>query len=53
MNIQSVAYRLVELCREGKYRQAQPDLYANSAVSIEPEGFNGKVLKDWKHFMPK
>jgi hypothetical protein len=30
--------RLVELCRLGKFEQAQKELYASDAVSIEPEG---------------
>jgi hypothetical protein len=38
MNVESVANRLVELCRAGKSEQAQEELYAADAVSIEPEG---------------
>jgi ketosteroid isomerase-like protein len=38
MNIEQIAGRLVELCREGKFSQAQDELYADDAVSIEPEG---------------
>jgi hypothetical protein len=38
MTIEQVATRLVELCREGKYEQAQDELYAEDAVSIEMEG---------------
>lgn len=38
MSTQQVADRLVALCREGKYDQAQVELYADDAVSIEPEG---------------
>lgn len=38
MNTQQVADRLVALCRDGKYDQAQVELYADDAVSIEPEG---------------
>ena len=38
MNTQQVADRLVELCRKGDYDQAQQELYANDAVSIEPDG---------------
>ena len=38
MNIDDIARRLVQLCREGKYEQAQDELYADSAVSIEMEG---------------
>jgi len=38
MNTQAIAKRLVELCRQGKYEQAQDELYADDAVSIEMEG---------------
>jgi ketosteroid isomerase-like protein len=38
MDIQQVAHRLVELCRAGKYDQAQEELYADAAVSIEGDG---------------
>lgn len=38
MNTQQVAQRLVKLCREGKYEQAQEELYADDAVSIEMPG---------------
>ncbi|MBU8976911.1 MULTISPECIES: SnoaL-like domain-containing protein [unclassified Lysobacter] len=38
MDIQQVANRLVELCRAGQYDQAQEELYADGAVSIEGDG---------------
>jgi hypothetical protein len=38
MNTEQIAKRLVELCREGKYEQAQKELYSNDAVSIEMQG---------------
>ena len=38
MNTEAIAKRLVELCRTGEYEQAQRELYADDAVSIEPEG---------------
>ena len=38
MNTEQIAKRLVELCREGKYEQAQKELYANDAMSIEMQG---------------
>ncbi|MCL1634945.1 nuclear transport factor 2 family protein [Luteimonas sp. SX5] len=41
MNTEQIAKRLVELCREGKYEQAQDELYAQDAVSIEMEGAPG------------
>jgi len=38
MNTEAIAKRLVELCREGRYEDAQRELYADDAVSIEPDG---------------
>ncbi len=38
MNTEAVAKRLVELCRQGKYEEAQIELYADDAVSIEMDG---------------
>jgi hypothetical protein len=38
MNTEQIAKRLVELCRKGEYEQAQKELYANDAASIEMEG---------------
>lgn len=35
MSTQRIANRLVELCRKGQYEQAQNELYADDAVSIE------------------
>lgn len=36
MNIQEIANRLVTLCRQQKWRDAQQELFATDAVSIEP-----------------
>lgn len=36
MTTQAIAERLVALCREAKYEQAQKELYADDAVSKEP-----------------
>lgn len=44
MNTQQIAERLVALCREGKYEQAQDELYAQDAVSLEMEGGQGGAL---------
>ena len=44
MNTQQVANRLVELCRRGEFTKAQEELYAQDAVSIEPEGAPGGAL---------
>lgn len=41
MDTQQVADRLVALCREGKFEQAQDELYADDAASIEMEGTPG------------
>ena len=38
MDTERIAQRLVELCRKGQYEEAQKELYAETAVSIEPEG---------------
>ena len=37
-DITAVAQRLVELCRTGQYDQAQQELYAENAISIEGDG---------------
>src|SRR3954468_23816137 len=36
MTTNEIARRLVELCRKGKFKKAQKELYADDAVSIEP-----------------
>ena len=33
-----IADRLVQLCRQGQFEQAQTELFADDAFSIEPEG---------------
>lgn len=38
MNTSQVARRLVELCRAGKFSQAQEELFAQDAASLEPPG---------------
>ena len=38
MNTQEIANKLVQLCREGKNREAINELYADNIVSIEPDG---------------
>lgn len=35
MTTQEVANRLIELCNQGKWEQAQKELYADNCVSIE------------------
>ncbi len=41
MTIQEVAAKLVSYCREGKFEDAQKELYANDALSTEPPGSPG------------
>lgn len=41
MTTHEIATRLASLCREEKYEQAQQELYADNAVSVEPEASNG------------
>jgi len=36
MTTPQIAARLVELCRQAQYEQAQKELYADDAISIEP-----------------
>ncbi|MGC1522137.1 MAG: nuclear transport factor 2 family protein [Steroidobacteraceae bacterium] len=36
MNTQQIAVRLAELCRKGQFEDAQKELFAEDAVSIEP-----------------
>ena len=43
MNTEAIARRLVQLCREGKFNEAQDELYAQDASSIEPEGMAGPL----------
>ncbi len=38
MTTQEIANRLVELCRQGQYDQAYDELFADTAVAIEPDG---------------
>ena len=37
MTTTEIANRLVELCRQGKFKEAQSELYAQDAVSTEAE----------------
>ena len=41
MSTNEIASRLVELCRQGKFEEAQKELYADNAVSVEPEDAPG------------
>jgi hypothetical protein len=37
MTTQEIAARLTQLCRKGEWETAQKELYAEDAISIEPE----------------
>src|ERR1700716_1847700 len=41
MTMQEVANRLTALCRQGKYEEAQRELYSDDAVSEEPPHSKG------------
>ena len=41
MTTQQIAHRLAALCNEGKFEEAQKELFAEDAVSIEPEASPG------------
>ena len=41
MTTKEIADRLVELCRKGEFEQAQKELYAEDAASIEPDANAG------------
>jgi hypothetical protein len=52
MNVDAIAARLVELCRKGQFEQAQRELYADDAVSIEPEEVPPGTLGSVKGMQP-
>ena len=41
MTIQEIASRLAELCKKGEFEKAQKELYADDAISIEPDNMPG------------
>ncbi len=45
--VESVAYRLVELCREQKFEQAVKELYAENITSYDPAGSTNPVTKGY------
>ena len=45
MSTQEVANQLFELCRKGKWEQAQNELNADHALSVEPEGAPWPVVE--------
>ncbi len=46
MTTTEVANRLIELCQNGHWDAAQDELYADNAVSIEPEGSQGPIVTE-------
>ena len=55
MTTKQIANRLVELCREGEFEKAQKELFAENAVSTEPQASNGfeKETKGLKAIIEK
>lgn len=51
MTTDQIAKRLVEMCRNNQWDQAQEELYADDAVSLEPEGLPPGALGD-AHGLP-
>lgn len=45
MTTQTIANRLVELCRSGKAEQAVKELYSPDITSVEPEGAPNRIVK--------
>ncbi len=45
MTTQKIANQLVELCKKGKWAQAQKELYAQDAISVEPFGWTPRLTK--------
>lgn len=46
MTTQEVANRLVDYCRKGEFEQAQKELYADEAASIEPDSDSSGFPKE-------
>ncbi|MDX2304592.1 MAG: nuclear transport factor 2 family protein [Microscillaceae bacterium] len=45
MTVQEIAQELVDLCRQGKFMEAQEKLYSPNTRSIEPEGTPGNDVR--------
>jgi len=45
MTTQNLAGRLIQLMREGKYEQAQRELFSENVISVEPEGTPDRTAK--------
>ncbi len=49
METKEIASRLIELCNQGKWDQAQEELYAENCISIEsPTGKEDNIVKGMK-----
>ena len=53
MNTQEIAIRLVDLLRQGKFEEAQKNLFASNAVSIEPEASNIPTFEGLENILKK
>lgn len=55
MSTQQIANHIAELCNKGDFNQAQKELFADNAVSIEPEASGGfeKETKGLKAILEK
>ena len=55
MTTKEIATRLVKLCREGEFETAQKELFAENAISIEPQASPGfeKETKGLKGILDK
>lgn len=53
MTTEQLAARLIELCRDGKFKEAQDELYAVDAASVEPEGSHWPSVKGIEHLNAK
>jgi hypothetical protein len=55
MTTNQIANRLVELCRKGEFETAQKELFADNAMSIEPQAGGGfeKETKGLKAILAK
>jgi hypothetical protein len=55
MTTKQIADRLAELCNKGQYEAAQKELYADNAISIEPNDMTGfeKETKGLKAIIEK
>lgn len=53
MTTQQVANKLADLCKKGKWAQAQKELYAKDVWSQEPEGMSPRLVRGTKELQKK